>query len=115
MGATVICTSSSDEKLQFAKKLGAHHLINYKTHPNWDEEALKLVSASSELGFVGITNVLSHASFTKTGGRGVDHILEVGGDGSLPKSINASRLGGSIHGIGFLAPVCWLINNAFSH
>lgn len=43
MGATVIATSSSDEKLKLAKQLGATHVINYKTHPNWDEEALKLV------------------------------------------------------------------------
>jgi len=53
-GATVIATSSSDEKLKIAKKFGAKHLINYKTTPDWDEEVKKL-----------------------TGGRGADHILEV--------------------------------------
>lgn len=42
-GATVIVTSSSDEKLKIAKSLGATHTINYKTTPNWDEEALKIV------------------------------------------------------------------------
>ena len=42
-GATVIATSSSDDKLKVAAKLGAKHLINYKTTPNWHEEVLKLV------------------------------------------------------------------------
>lgn len=42
-GAVVIATSSSDEKLKIAKELGAKHLINYKTTPNWDEEVLKIV------------------------------------------------------------------------
>ena len=43
MGATVIVTSSSDQKLELAKRLGATHVINYKTQPNWDEEVLKIV------------------------------------------------------------------------
>ncbi|KAI0830281.1 chaperonin 10-like protein [Trametes gibbosa] len=42
-GATVIATSSSDEKLEIAKKLGATYTINYKKTPNWDEEALRIV------------------------------------------------------------------------
>lgn len=42
-GATVIATSSSDEKLKIAKALGAAHTINYKTTPDWDEEVLKIV------------------------------------------------------------------------
>lgn len=42
-GATVIATSSSDEKLKLAKSLGATHTINYKTTPNWAEEVLKIV------------------------------------------------------------------------
>lgn len=42
-GATVIVTSSSDEKLEFMKSLGATHTVNYKTTPNWDEEVLKIV------------------------------------------------------------------------
>ena len=44
MGATVIITSSSDEKLKLAKDLGAHYTINYKSKPDWDHEALKIVS-----------------------------------------------------------------------
>ncbi|KAF8897949.1 hypothetical protein CPB85DRAFT_1229322 [Mucidula mucida] len=79
-GATVIATSSSDDKLKIATKLGAKHVINYNKTPAWDEEVLKL-----------------------TGGRGVDHILEVGGPGTLEKSMKAIRYGGSIHLIGFLA------------
>ncbi|KAL1943205.1 hypothetical protein VTO73DRAFT_4280 [Trametes versicolor] len=79
-GATVIATSSSDEKLKIAKSLGAAYTINYKTTPNWDEEALKI-----------------------TNGRGVDHVLEVGGPGTLMKSVNAVRYGGTISVIGFVA------------
>ena len=81
-GATVIATSSSDKKLEFAKKLGAAHVINYKTTPDWDKEVLKL-----------------------TGGRGVDHVVEVGGPGTLLKSVNALRYGGLINVIGVVAGV----------
>lgn len=45
-GATVIATSSSDEKLKLAKSLGAAHTINYKKTPNWAEEVLKIVRPS---------------------------------------------------------------------
>ena len=81
-GATVIATSSSDRKLEVAKKLGATHVINYKTTPDWDKEVLKL-----------------------TGGRGVDHVVEVGGPGTILKSLNALRYGGSINVIGVVAGV----------
>ncbi|KAH6912124.1 alcohol dehydrogenase superfamily protein [Coprinopsis sp. MPI-PUGE-AT-0042] len=79
-GATVIATSSSDEKLKIAKKLGAKHLINYNTTVDWDKEVLRI-----------------------TNGRGVDHIIEVGGAATLPKSVNSVRIGGYIHLIGFIA------------
>jgi len=78
--ATVIITSSSDEKLKTAKVLGAHHTINYKTTEDWDKEVLKI-----------------------TNGRGVNHIVEVGGGGTLAKSVNAVRMGGFIHMIGVLS------------
>ncbi|KAE9407381.1 NAD(P)-binding protein [Gymnopus androsaceus JB14] len=79
-GARVIATSSSDEKLKIVSKLGAHHIINYKSTPEWHEKVLEL-----------------------TGGRGVDHILEVGGAGSLEHSLKCIRLGGGwIHMIGFV-------------
>ncbi|KAJ7597942.1 hypothetical protein C8J56DRAFT_331057 [Mycena floridula] len=79
-GATVIATSSSDEKLEVAKKLGAKYVINYNKTPNWDDEVLKI-----------------------TNGRGVDHILEIGGFGTLEKSMKCARLAGWIHIIGLLA------------
>ena len=78
-GATVIATSSSDEKLERLKAMGADHLINYKSTPNWGAEAAKL-----------------------TGG-GVDHVVEIGGAGTFPESINAARVGGHISLIGVLA------------
>lgn len=80
MGAKVIATSSSDAKLERLQAMGADHLINYKTVPNWGAEAMKL-----------------------TGGRGVDHIVEIGGAGTLPESITAARVGGHISLIGVLA------------
>ncbi|KAH9941008.1 NAD(P)-binding protein [Amylocystis lapponica] len=79
-GATVIATSSSDAKLSIAAKLGATHLINYKKTPNWDEEVLRI-----------------------TNGRGVDHVVEVGGMGTLAKSVAAVGCGGWIHVVGFVA------------
>ncbi|KAL1943202.1 hypothetical protein VTO73DRAFT_4277 [Trametes versicolor] len=79
-GATVIVTSSSDEKLKIVRSLGATHTINYKTTPNWDEQVMKM-----------------------TNGRGVDHILEVGGPGTIMKSVNAIRFGGTISLIGIVA------------
>lgn len=79
-GCTVIATSSSDEKLERLKALGADHVINYKSEPDWGVAARKL-----------------------TGGRGVDHILEIGGSGTMPQSIEASRNGGHIALIGVLA------------
>ncbi|KAF5350963.1 hypothetical protein D9756_008234 [Leucocoprinus leucothites] len=79
-GATVIATSSSDEKLEVAAKLGAQHLINYKKTPNWDEEVLKI-----------------------TNGVGVDHVIEVGGQGTLGRSMNSVRIGGCINIIGIVS------------
>ncbi|GLB41521.1 putative alcohol dehydrogenase [Lyophyllum shimeji] len=79
-GAVVIATSSHDEKLNHQGKLGAKHLINYKKTPDWEREVLRL-----------------------TGGRGVDHVIEVGGAATLPRSVQAARMGGSIHLIGYVA------------
>ena len=79
MGATVIATSSSDEKLERARDLGAAHTVNYKTHPDWGKRV-----------------------FDWTGGRGVDHVIEVGGPVTLPQSITALRIGGHIALIGVL-------------
>jgi NADPH:quinone reductase-like Zn-dependent oxidoreductase len=79
-GARVIITSSSDEKLDRAKALGADHTINYRANPEWDKRAHELA-----------------------GGQGVDRIVEVGGAGTLNKSLRAARLGGVIALIGVLA------------
>ncbi|KZT21276.1 NAD-P-binding protein [Neolentinus lepideus HHB14362 ss-1] len=81
-GAEVIITSSSDEKLALAKKLGAKHGINYKTHPEWEKEVLRI-----------------------TNGRGVDHVLEVGGPGTFDKSVASVRLQGNIYVIGSVAGI----------
>lgn len=82
MGATVIATSSSDEKLERLKAMGADHLINYRADAKWGSTAKKL-----------------------TGGRGVDHVVEIGGAGTLPQSLSAIRVGGHISLIGVLAGV----------
>ena len=79
-GATVIATSSSNAKLEKLRALGADHLINYKEDENWGVTARKL-----------------------TGGRGVDHVVEIGGAGTLTQSIMATKLSGNIAMIGVLA------------
>lgn len=79
-GAEVIATSSSDEKLQKAKVLGADHGINYRSNPEWGRAARAI-----------------------SGGKGLDHIVEVGGAGTLNQSIRAIRPGGTISMIGVLS------------
>ena len=76
---SVIATSSSDDKLARGKALGADHLINYKTKPDWETEVLAL-----------------------TANRGVDYIVEVGGPGTLPRSFKAAAPGAHIYLIGVL-------------
>ncbi|BDA83860.1 alcohol dehydrogenase [Aureimonas sp. SA4125] len=78
-GARVAITSSSDEKLERAKALGADFTLNYRSQPAWGK-----------------------AIWDWTGGRGVDHVVEVGGPGTLPQSIEAVRVGGHISLIGVL-------------
>ncbi|KAH9911900.1 NAD(P)-binding protein [Fomitopsis serialis] len=78
-GATVIATSSSDNKLEVAKQLGAKHVINYKKTPDWEEEVFRI-----------------------TGGRGVDHVIDVGGAGTINKSLASTRYGGTVSVIGFV-------------
>lgn len=86
-GARVIATSSSDDKLRRARELGASDGINYKTTPDWDEAARVL-----------------------TGGVGVDHVIEVGGAGTLAKSMKAVRMGGRISLIGVLSSAAAGVN-----
>ena len=80
IGCTVIATSSSDAKLERMKALGADHLINYKETPAWGMAALQA-----------------------TGLVGVDHVVEIGGAGTLDQSMIATRNGGHIAVIGVLA------------
>lgn len=79
LGAKVIATSSSDEKLAKVKSLGADETINYRVTPDWDNAVLEL-----------------------TEGNGVDHVIEVGGVGTLARSVKAVRTGGHIALIGAL-------------
>jgi NADPH:quinone reductase-like Zn-dependent oxidoreductase len=78
-GARVIATSSSDEKLERLTRLGADAVINYRAVPDWGRRAKEM-----------------------TDGRGVDHVIEVGGPGTLTQSITACRIGGHIALIGVL-------------
>ncbi|KAL1994506.1 hypothetical protein VTN49DRAFT_1976 [Thermomyces lanuginosus] len=79
-GARVIATTSSAEKAETLKKLGADHVLNYKEDPNWGETARKLTP----------------------NGEGVDHILEVGGPTSMGQSLKAIKFEGVISIIGFI-------------
>jgi NADPH:quinone reductase-like Zn-dependent oxidoreductase len=79
-GARVLVTSSSDEKMSRARDLGAETGVNYAATPDWDKAVREL-----------------------TGGRGVDQIIEVGGAGTLPRSLRAVRAGGTISLIGALS------------
>lgn len=79
IGARAICTSSSEEKIEKLKAMGADAVINYRRTPEWQDEVLKL-----------------------TDGRGVDHTVEVGGAGTLERSVAATRIAGSIGLIGVL-------------
>jgi NADPH:quinone reductase-like Zn-dependent oxidoreductase len=79
MGATVAITSSSGEKLERARDLGADFTLNYREQPEW-----------------------GRAISDWTGGLGVDHVVEVGGPGTLAQSIAAVRVGGHIALIGVL-------------
>lgn len=78
-GARVIITSSSDEKLARARELGADDGINYKTHPDWEKQVLEL-----------------------TGGWGADHVVDLGGVGTLPHSYQAVARGGEVSLIGVM-------------
>ncbi|RUO63103.1 zinc-dependent alcohol dehydrogenase family protein [Pseudidiomarina insulisalsae] len=80
MGAKVIATSSSDDKLALVKDLGADEMINYKATPEWGDKVLEL-----------------------TDGEGVDHVIEVGGPDTINESLKAVKVGGHIAQIGVLS------------
>lgn len=79
-GARVIMTSSSDDKLARGRALGAAEGINYRRTPDWEKEVLNV-----------------------TGNRGVDIVVEVGGPGTLARSMQAVAFAGKITLIGVLA------------
>ena len=78
-GARVIITSSSDEKLARARELGADDGVNYKAHPDWEKKVLEL-----------------------TNGQGADHVIDLGGVGTLPHSYLAVGRGGEVSLIGVM-------------
>jgi NADPH:quinone reductase-like Zn-dependent oxidoreductase len=78
-GLRTILTSGSDEKIARARQLGANETINYKANSDWEKEARRL-----------------------TGGTGVDRVIEVGGSGTFPKSLQAVRVNGVVSTIGAL-------------
>lgn len=90
LGARVIATTSSAEKAERLKALGAEHVINYREVPDWGKAAKAL-----------------------TGGRGVDLVVEVGGAGTLGQSLRAIRLGGTVGMIGVLAGQSSEVNMGF--
>jgi len=86
-GAKVVLLSGSDEKLEFVKQLGVHHLINYNLIPNWEKEVLAI-----------------------TNNAGVDHVVEVVGSDHINKSIDAIKIGGTISMIGLINGFSGTIN-----
>lgn len=79
-GATVILASSSDEKLERGRALGADHLVNYAATPEWDTAVLDI-----------------------TGGRGADLVVETVGAGTLPHALRAAATGGTVFTVGFIS------------
>jgi len=81
-GARVIATTSNDSKADKLRALGAHDVINYTTHPEWDQEVMRL-----------------------TGRRGADFVIEVGGPGTLASSLKSAAIGGHVVQVGILGGV----------
>jgi NADPH:quinone reductase-like Zn-dependent oxidoreductase len=79
LGARVLGSSSSDAKLERARALGLDAGVNYRQHPEWDKWVME-----------------------ETGGRGADLVVEVGGAGTLMRSLRALRIGGAVAQIGVL-------------
>lgn len=87
IGGLPLVISSSDEKLEKTKKLGASSTVNYKRFPDWEEQILELTS-----------------------GKGVDHVIETVGGENLNRSLNAVKLSGTISFIGLIAGLSAPIN-----
>ncbi|KGF78986.1 alcohol dehydrogenase [Massilia sp. JS1662] len=86
-GATIILVSSSDEKLERGRALGADHLVNYRATPDWDKAVLEI-----------------------THGRGVDLVVETVGDATFARSLNAAATGGTVFTVGFLSGATTSVN-----
>jgi NADPH:quinone reductase-like Zn-dependent oxidoreductase len=86
-GATVILVSSSDEKLERGRALGADHLVNYRATPDWDKAVL-----------------------ATTAGRGADLVVETVGDATFERSLHAAATGGTVFTVGFLSGATTSIN-----
>jgi NADPH:quinone reductase-like Zn-dependent oxidoreductase len=82
MGLRVLATSSSEAKLQRLRGMGVQETVNYRENPQWAQAVLEL-----------------------TGGRGVDHVVDVGGAATLPQSLQAVRVGGGISVVGILGGI----------
>ncbi|GAA5887413.1 hypothetical protein JCM16303_004275 [Sporobolomyces ruberrimus] len=79
-GCRVIATSSSDDKLARIKEFGVHETVNYRRNPDWEKEVIE-----------------------KNGGRGVDHVIEIGGAGTLVRSIRSCVPGGNVWIVGYMS------------
>lgn len=86
-GARVIATTSSEERAERLRALGASDVVNYRDNPDWEKKVREL-----------------------TGGAGVDHVVEVGGSGTLAKSLQVARGGGRVSVIGNLSGLTADIN-----
>jgi NADPH:quinone reductase-like Zn-dependent oxidoreductase len=86
-GSTVILVSSSDEKLERGRALGANHLVNYRATPDWDKAVLEI-----------------------THGRGADLVVETVGDATFARSLNAAAMGGTVFTVGFLSGATTSVN-----
>ena len=80
MGATVIATTSSPERVDLVKKLGAKHAINYREVPDWAGKVMRI-----------------------TKGKGVDHVVDVAGAGTIEQSLRAVKMGGLVSIVGVLS------------
>jgi NADPH:quinone reductase-like Zn-dependent oxidoreductase len=78
-GATVILTSSSEEKLAHGRELGADHLINYRATPQWEQQVMQI-----------------------TGGRGADLVVDTVGEATFAQALQAAAYAGTVFTVGFL-------------
>ncbi|KAJ7130379.1 NAD-P-binding protein [Mycena epipterygia] len=95
-GATVIMTSSSDEKLRVAAGQGAQHGINYVTTPAWDEEVMKIVRVPL------VYRESTMSKIRQTNGAGADIVIDLGGASTIIRSVKACAFGGWVQLVGVI-------------